>query len=58
MNQPELIHPPTLDVPGLALADTIAELQASGAMITRMDQGDTNGTWRLSLCWPQPERKP
>ena len=53
MNQPDLIQPTTLDVGGLELADTIAELQRDGAIITGMARGGSNGSYRLSLCWPQ-----
>ncbi len=50
--QPDLLQPRTLDVAGHRLAETIHELEAQGVLITRMGQANGNGTWRLSLAYP------
>jgi hypothetical protein len=61
-NQPDLLMPREMIVPGVELPDALARLESSGARVTSMETiSHCNGTWRLELFWPcspQIERKP
>lgn len=59
--QLELIQPSSVVVAGVQLAETISQLESSGALVTALELvGRCNGSYRLELCWPQiqPEREP